>query len=193
MEIKDIIQMVLTILGSGAALGFVEFLIKRKDERQDKKEEKEDTTKKDIADLKETMTTGFIEMQKEFQKKLDQSSQENREKFEAHKTNIKVLADGMQSIVNDNKLTKEMSETVGEAIIGLTHDKLVYLTDKITRRKAITYKEQANLKSLYVPYKKLGGNGTGEAGYKHCMDLPVVTDDEAEEMDNQIKRKDLGL
>ena len=42
MEIKDIIQMVLTILGSGAALGFVEFLIKRKDERQDKKEEKEE-------------------------------------------------------------------------------------------------------------------------------------------------------
>ena len=95
--------MVLTILGSGAALGFVEFLIKRKDEHQDKKEEKEDTTKKDIADLKEAMTTGFIEMQKEFQKKLDQNSQENKEKFEAHKTNIRVLADGMQSRVNDNK------------------------------------------------------------------------------------------
>ena len=37
MEIKDIIQMVLTILGSGAALGFVEFLIKRKEEHQDKR------------------------------------------------------------------------------------------------------------------------------------------------------------
>ena len=46
MEIKDIIQMILTILGSGAALGFVEFLIKSKDEHQYKKEEKEDTTKK---------------------------------------------------------------------------------------------------------------------------------------------------
>ena len=46
MEIKDIIQMVLIILGSGIALGFVEFLIKRKDEYQDKKEEKEDTTKR---------------------------------------------------------------------------------------------------------------------------------------------------
>ena len=40
MEIKDIIQMVLTILGSGAALGFVKFLIKRKDEHQNKKKKR---------------------------------------------------------------------------------------------------------------------------------------------------------
>lgn len=87
--------------------------------------------------------------------------------------------------LNDSALTR--------MILGLGHDKLLYLTDKYVKRGAITLKEKRNLKFLSGPYFELGGNGDCETGYEACEKLPVVSDDDAEEMDTKIKRKEYGL
>ena len=74
-------------------------------------------------------------------------------------------------------------------ILGLGHDKIMYLTEKYVRRGAITLKEKRNLKCLYKPYSEIGGNGDCTIGYEACEKLDVVSDEEASEMDASLKRR----
>ena len=78
-------------------------------------------------------------------------------------------------------------------LLGLGHDKLIYLTDKFVRRGAITLKEKRNLEFLYIPYAELGGNGDCKIGYDACQRLPVISDEEADDKDVRQKRKEYGI
>ena len=78
-------------------------------------------------------------------------------------------------------------------IIGLGHDKILYLTDKFVRRGSITLKEKRNLEFLYAPYRDMGGNGDCKIGYDACQDLPVVSEEVAEQIDIEIRRKEYLL
>lgn len=95
----------------------------------------------------------------------------------------------------DKKREKEEENNSAQSrmLLGLGHDRILHLTDKFVRRGAITLKEKRNLKFLCDPYFDLGGNGDCEIGYEACTKLPVVSDEEAEEMDTKHKRKEYGL
>lgn len=96
---------------------------------------------------------------------------------------------------HDMKKQKEeeaQSET-SRMILALGHDKIAYLTRKFIRRGGITQTELANLSGLYGPYRAMGGNGDGKAGFEACEKLPVISDDEADRRDIEIKRKEYGL
>ena len=82
---------------------------------------------------------------------------------------------------------RDYNQSVGDLVVGLGQDKLIYLTEKYRKRGGITLKEQAALKSIYIPYHiKLNGNGYGELGFNYCMnDLPVISDSEAIELDER--------
>lgn len=55
-----------------------------------------------------------------------------------------------------------------ELLIGLAHDRIVYLGMNYINQGSITRAEFDNLYTyLYVPYEKLGGNGSA----KHIMDI----------------------
>ena len=70
-------------------------------------------------------------------------------------------------------------------LVGLGHDRILYITDRIVKRGGITLKEKRNLRYLYEPYKDLGGNGDCEIGYEACQKLPVITEEEARERDSR--------
>ena len=92
---------------------------------------------------------------------------------------------------HDRKKENEEADTSARAkmLIGLGHDRILWITDKIIDRGCITLKEKRNLKYLYEPYKELGGNGDCEIGYEACQKLPVVSEKELKEMsDNNGKR-----
>ena len=96
---------------------------------------------------------------------------------------------------HDMKKQKEeeaQSET-SRMILALGHDKIAYLTRKFIRRRGVTQTEMANLAGLYAPYRAMGGNGDGKAGYEACEKLPIITDDEADRRDIAIKRKEYEL
>lgn len=78
-------------------------------------------------------------------------------------------------------------------LLGLAHDRIVFLTDCYVRRGAITLKEKRNLRFLYEPYSELGGNGDCKIGYEACEKLDVVSEEEAQERDAMIKRKEYGF
>lgn len=90
---------------------------------------------------------------------------------------------------NEKKEANQSAQS--RAILGLEHDKILYLTDKILERGAITTREKTNLNYLYAPYRELGGNGDCETGYNECGKLKVVTDEEAKHLDRERKRKEL--
>ena len=68
----------------------------------------------------------------------------------------------------------EVLEHQSEMLIGLGHDRIVYLGTKYLEEGSITEDEFENLnKYLYEPYKKLGGNGTCEKIMEDVRKLPI--------------------
>lgn len=59
-------------------------------------------------------------------------------------------------------------------LIGLAHDRIVDLGMKYIEKKYITQDEYENLNDyLYKPYKKLGGNGSGDRIMQEVNKLPI--------------------
>ena len=57
---------------------------------------------------------------------------------------------------------------------GLGHDRICYLGECYIKRGCITRDEYENLVDyLYIPYKKLGGNGTAEKVINEVKQLPL--------------------
>ena len=112
-----------------------------------------------------------------------------------------VFSSGLLSIVlykiqrRDKLRDEEKSNdsALAKMLLGLGHDELLCLWYIFMRRGAITLKEKTNRNYLYVPYRALGGNGDCETGFNECQKLPIIGDDEAEERDAAIKRKDYGI
>ena len=57
---------------------------------------------------------------------------------------------------SDNKDAKT------EILVGLAHDRILYLGMSYLERGYITKDEYENLEYLYRPYEKLGGNGSAK-------------------------------
>lgn len=57
---------------------------------------------------------------------------------------------------SDNKDAKT------EILVGLAHDRILYLGMSYIERGYITKDEYENLEYLYRPYEKLGGNGSAK-------------------------------
>lgn len=61
-----------------------------------------------------------------------------------------------------------------EMLVGLGHDRIVYLGMKYIERGYITKDEFENLHDyLYRPYSKLGGNGSAERIMQEVKKLPI--------------------
>lgn len=155
-----------------------------------------DKNAKAIADLAQEVRDGLAEREakglqryEEHHLTIEKMSVQHQKDFIALKEAIQKLTDNDTRITESLQKIAEKQDDVANGIMGLSHDKLVYMTDKITERGAITLKEQATLTSIYEPYVKLHGNGDAKAGYKHVMGLRVISDDEAKKMDLNLKNK----
>lgn len=61
-----------------------------------------------------------------------------------------------------------------EMLIGLAHDRILYLGLVYIERGYITQDEYENLKDyLYTPYEKLGGNGSAARVMREVDKLPI--------------------
>jgi hypothetical protein len=61
-----------------------------------------------------------------------------------------------------------------DLLIGLGHDRIFSLAGEYIKRGYITKDEYDNLNTyIYQPYKKRGGNGTGEKLMKEVERLPL--------------------
>ena len=163
----ETLKTVLTVVFSGAFFTFLQFMITRHDSKND-----------ELKSLREAMNKG-----------LEERELTGKERYLEHRESIQKLNEAIIKLTeNDTQMSKYM-RSVGDGIVGLGHDKLVYLTDKYIMRGKITYEEQATLKAVYEPYAQLGGNGVGKSGFETCMKLPTCTREEAVRLDNELFNK----
>lgn len=79
----------------------------------------------------------------------------------------------------DKKKDKEdeMLKQQSDMILGLGHDRIIYLGAKYIEEGSISENEFENLnKYLYEPYRKLGGNGTAKKIMEDVNNLPIRKD-----------------
>lgn len=70
------------------------------------------------------------------------------------------------------KLEKKSAKS--RMILGLGHDRIIWLCQKYIARGWITKEEYEDLHDyLYVPYRDMGGNGTAERLIKEVDGLPI--------------------
>lgn len=71
----------------------------------------------------------------------------------------------------------EKKDVRTQMLIGLGHDRIIYLGMKYIEKGEITQSEYENLhKYLYEPYKKMGGNGSADRIMKEVDNLKIVSD-----------------
>ncbi len=69
----------------------------------------------------------------------------------------------------------EKKDLVRKVLIGMGHDRIIYLGMLFIERGEITQDEYENLHDyLYLPYKELGGNGAAERVINDVKKLPIV-------------------
>lgn len=70
----------------------------------------------------------------------------------------------------------EKKSTESKMLLGLAHDRIIFIGMKYIERGWITKDEYENLHDyLYVPYKKMGGNGSAERVMLEVNKLPLKT------------------
>lgn len=199
IDVNQAITIVSVILGSG----LVQFLLTRKDKKQeDAKKDNADTIKKDMkdhltevnnkwkADYCDKNSKLIEELTRDVKLGLEQREQKGLERYQEHKEAISELREAIIALTKDAEDRKTLESYMASSLLAITHDKLVYLGKTYQKRGAITLAEKNNMKLLYTPYHDgLGGNSDGEGYYTYCMHLPVVTDEEAAEMDKKNKEE----
>lgn len=60
-----------------------------------------------------------------------------------------------------------------ELLLGLAHDRIFEQCKDILKRGDMTEAEYDNLRHLFDPYKKLGGNGTAEKLMQQVEDMKI--------------------
>lgn len=199
-------ELVLIMAGGGtvaALLKFFEFLIQHFSHKKERAEDKEENNIR--KELKDHLTNinnqwkldycdvnakAIADLAQEVREGLADREAKGAARYEEHKESIEELRKAMIKLAENTEETKKLGGYMGQSLMGLTHDKLIYLGKCYQRRGAITLAEKNNLKLLYTPYHDgLGGNSDGEGYYTYCMNLPVVTDEEAMEMDKKNKEE----
>lgn len=67
---------------------------------------------------------------------------------------------------------QEKNSNTNKLLLGLAHDRIIYLCEKYCERGWITYDEYENLHDyLYVPYHESGGNGAAETAMNEVKKL----------------------
>ena len=186
----QVLQILLTVLGSGALFSFIQFLIQRKDTKEDKMQDK------CFEEINEKIEKGLEEREKTSLKRYKIHDKLMKDMIEIHSKDFQNLLQTFDELKGNGerveKIINQISDnqkSVCDALIGMAHDKIVYMTDKITERGYITLKERATLDSIYQPYKAMGGNSHAKAGYEHVIELEIISDEKAKEIDDLIRFK----
>lgn len=189
MSVHDVI---LVLIGGGFSVGvlkFIEFLITLITNQKNRKEDKIDYTNKKISELRQSidkrLTTSELDWKNKYCDKHSEAIAELSKISKGLKENIELLTKTTIEI-------KEYDKNVGGAITGIIHDRIIHSVESFIERGGITVDEISTLKSMYYPYKKLGGNGDVETAFEKATNgstIPVITKEEALKRDILLQRK----
>ena len=73
-----------------------------------------------------------------------------------------------------NKVSYELVNDLRKALLGVMHTMIFSLGTDYVKQGTLTLEEYDNFMSLYEPYEKLGGNGTGKKLKNEIEKIQVV-------------------
>ena len=174
------------VLAGGGALGvtlkFIEFLIDHFAKRKDRKEDKKDALGSLRTELKQHLVDVNQGWKKDYCDRHFEAIGELKEVSGQLKDNVILLTETVTAM-------KDYNVHVGSAVQGMIHDRIIHNVDCYIARGSITREELTTLKSMYEPYKALGGNGDVAQAYEIASDLDIVTKEEAARLDLELERK----
>ena len=180
---NTVIQVLVTIVGSGALFSFLQFLIQRKDNRDDK-----------LKSLEEKMQTGLREREDSGRKRYEEHKIAIEQMGVNHQKEFLELSKAIDQLTNnDTKITaliennQNSIEVIANGVVGMIHNTIIHSTEPIMKRGAVTYEELSTLDSLYQPYSKMGGNGECKRRYEDVAKLPKISREEALDRDRNIE------
>ncbi len=191
-------DLLLMLFGGGFTVGvlkFVEFLIQHVSDQRNRKEDKQDLTDKKLDNLRNDMVEHIAKSNATWKENYCDKNAEAINHLvnvtnELKKNVILLTRAQIQNVEEQKKLT-EYNKNMGAAINGIIHDRIMHNVECFIERGGITIDEIATLKSMYYPYKKLGGNGDVETAYNNVTQgtIPIITKEEAIKRDTILQRK----
>jgi glutamate mutase epsilon subunit len=112
----NLLQVVLAVIGSNAVFAFITFLIKRKDDKDDR----------------------FKELDNKIENGLEEREEVSKERYEEYQENINELREVIIKLSEDAEERKHLTQCMASSLMALSHDKLVHLGKTYQRRGAIT-------------------------------------------------------
>lgn len=185
-----ILQILITVIGSGAIFSFIQFLITRHDDKNDQVKNLCDKIEEGLKQQTETSEERYESLQTEIKEGLNTQQTWGFAHFNEHKESIMKLEEAILQLTRNDTEQSQYMKNIGESLVGLSHDKILFLCDNFLERGGITLKEKATIKSIYEPYQKLGGNGDCQVAWSAVCDLPILSEEKAKELDREkgIKR-----
>ena len=190
--IVAIVVAIIGVIGTsiGSVFAYLQFAVKRKDEKEEK-------------DVIKLITIQVEEAKKEMQEKLDAvsvaRSLEGKDRFDTHAAAIKEINDQIRAnskqIGELTALTKtqmgkmdvftesisslnKVIEVSAESQRNSNYDRILMVANKALKNNKITITEKTNLTQLYESYGKLGGiDPKIRTLYVECEKLPTVPDE----------------
>ena len=191
-------DLLLMLFGGGFTVGvlkFVEFLIQLRTTQRNRKEDRQDLTDKKLDNLRNDMVEHLAKSNAAWKENYCDKNAEAINHLvnvtnELKKNVILLTRAQIQNVEEQKKLT-EYNKNMGAAINGIIHDRIMHNVECFIERGGITIDEIATLKSMYYPYKKLGGNGDVETAYNNVTQgtIPIITKEEAIKRDTILQRK----
>lgn len=89
------------------------------------------------------------------------------------------VAAGLMKIIDTlvaHRLKK--NDNASRALLALLHNELYSACGYYLDRGFCSVEDKRNLEYMFVPYQKLGGNGTCKAMYEQCMKMPLHPESE---------------
>lgn len=191
MKILELLQQLGVIAGALGIVELVKFFVDRADHKEERREDKAENS---MANT----------LRKEFNAGLDQREATGKERFDINSKQIQEnsakidevidisgqLKDNIVLLTSTISQLQEYNTNVGDAVKGIIHDRIIHNVDGFIERGGIAREELTTLESMYVPYKKLGGNGDVETAYTIAKKLPIWTKQDALKADYGPKKEE---
>lgn len=207
MDLLEFLKSFGTVAGSLGIIELIKFFVSRKDQKQIRQEDREDKKNDEVEKLRKETKAQLDNLHDEFERGLAERETRSTGRYlehkeailqmsSEHKKDFQELLRAIQQLTNNDtnisQLVENNQQTVGivaNGIVGIIHNTILYTSKGILERGVVTFEELATLESLYVPYARLGGNGDVKKRYEKVNELKTVTKEEADRIDEQLKRE----
>lgn len=196
-----IVTVVVAVIGSSALFQFIQFMIQRKDNKEEKSlnsqlDELKQSILSNIDDIVVDITAKYEKRWDETNAKYQQTQeridemlviyQEDRKQMLEQTAELRREQETMRADIN---LLISRQKNVTDVMTGLSQDRIVEKADRVIKRGAITPREKSILENICVPYRAGGGNSHAKSSCEEIATLPLISEEIAEAMDT-ARRED---